>query len=124
MPESDWLPLDPEDHAAQLAAVMRLAHGPPRAQRILDLGAGTGRLATPLAQRGHDVCAIDLLPEALERDRNLFGRHADGGEGSGQENTDDEGVMVSAKICGLTTPETLQPLDEHFRLCREPLPGS
>ncbi len=67
MPESDWLPLDPEDHAAQLAAVMRLAHGPPRAQRILDLGAGTGRLATPLAQRGHDVCAIDLLPEALER---------------------------------------------------------
>lgn len=63
---SDWLPLDPEDHAAQLAAVFLLAQGPPRAARILDIGAGTGRVAHPLAQRGHQVVALDNNDAAME----------------------------------------------------------
>ncbi len=35
--------------------------------RILELGVGTGRLALPLARRGHLVTGIDASPEMLER---------------------------------------------------------
>jgi SAM-dependent methyltransferase len=34
---------------------------------ILELAAGTGRLAVPLAQDGHEVTAVDLDPAMLER---------------------------------------------------------
>jgi SAM-dependent methyltransferase len=34
--------------------------------RILDLGAGTGRVSIPLAAAGHDVVAVDLDPDLLE----------------------------------------------------------
>lgn len=40
-----------------------LAEG--RRIRILDAGAGTGRLALPLLVRGHDVVAVDLAPPML-----------------------------------------------------------
>lgn len=33
---------------------------------VLDVGAGTGRVAIPLAQAGHDVTALDLDPVLLE----------------------------------------------------------
>jgi SAM-dependent methyltransferase len=33
--------------------------------RVLDLGAGTGRIADPLAALGHDVVAVDDSPEML-----------------------------------------------------------
>jgi SAM-dependent methyltransferase len=33
--------------------------------RVLDLGCGSGRDAVYLAQRGHEVIAVDLLPDAL-----------------------------------------------------------
>lgn len=39
---------------------------PPGAS-ILDLGCGTGRLATPLARLGHPVTAVDESPEMLAR---------------------------------------------------------
>jgi SAM-dependent methyltransferase len=37
------------------------AHGTP----VLDIGAGTGRVALDLASHGHDVVAVDLEPELL-----------------------------------------------------------
>lgn len=39
---------------------------PPDAQRVLDLGAGTGKLTTRLVERGLDVVAVDPVPEMLE----------------------------------------------------------
>lgn len=60
----EWYPFDPDTPAAvdRLAALA----GPPPA-RILELGAGTGRLAVPLAGLGHDVVALDTSPAMLER---------------------------------------------------------
>lgn len=50
-------------YAADLPAWERLAeiHGGP----ILDLGAGTGRVALHLASRGHEVVAVDSDPDLL-----------------------------------------------------------
>jgi len=59
----DWHPLPPEEHDRQLAGVLDLL-GPP-ARRVIDLGAGGGRVAGPLARAGHDVLAIDADPEAV-----------------------------------------------------------
>ncbi|MBX7446769.1 class I SAM-dependent methyltransferase [Mycolicibacterium sp. 3033] len=39
---------------------------PDGARRVLDLGAGTGKLTTRLAERGLDVVAVDPVPEMLE----------------------------------------------------------
>lgn len=39
---------------------------PPQAQRVLDLGAGTGKLTVRLVERGLDVVAVDPIPEMLE----------------------------------------------------------
>lgn len=64
---SEWMPLEAEDHAAQLAAVFLLAQESGRGSRLLDIGAGTGRVAHPLAQRGHHVVALDNHSGALER---------------------------------------------------------
>src|SRR5688500_4285435 len=38
----------------------------PRPGALLDLGAGTGRLAIPMAQSGYRVVAVDLSPRMLE----------------------------------------------------------
>lgn len=46
-----------------VALVDDLAVG--RKLKILDAGAGTGRLALPLLERGHDVVAVDLAPPML-----------------------------------------------------------
>lgn len=45
---------------------------------VLDLACGTGRDAVYLAQRGHHVTAIDCLPDALDRGRDLERRYAAG----------------------------------------------
>ena len=64
-------------YAADLPAWERLATERGEGAEIVDLGAGTGRVALHLASRGHDVVAVDSDPEllaALERraaDRSL-----------------------------------------------------
>lgn len=45
-------------------------------QRALDLGCGSGREAVYLASLGGQVVAVDRLPEALERGRDLQRRYA------------------------------------------------
>ncbi len=59
----DWFPLSPEEHAAQTHAVLSLLGE--AGKRVVDLGAGGGRLAGPMIERGHEVLAIDRDPEAL-----------------------------------------------------------
>jgi SAM-dependent methyltransferase len=50
--------------------------------RALDLACGTGRDAVALAALGWDVVGVDLLPDAVERARDLASRYlADGGMG-------------------------------------------
>ena len=62
-PAAEWFPLDPDEHERQRAWLLgALAPGP---SRVIDLGAGGGRLAGPLAGAGHDVLAIDTDPAAL-----------------------------------------------------------
>ncbi len=39
---------------------------PRTAQKVLDLGAGTGKLTTRLVERGLDVVAVDPIPDMLE----------------------------------------------------------
>ena len=55
---------DPGDLDLYLALADR-ANGP-----ILELAAGTGRLAVPLAAAGHDVTAVDVDPAMLARARD------------------------------------------------------
>lgn len=62
----DWLPLEPAEHAAQCAALLRLLRGPPRVASALDIGAGDGRIAGPAAAMGARVVALDNDPHALE----------------------------------------------------------
>lgn len=52
---------DPGDLDLYLALAARAA-GP-----VLELAAGTGRLAVPLAEAGHDVTAVDIDPAMLAR---------------------------------------------------------
>ena len=42
--------------------------------RVLDLGCGSGRDAVYLARRGHEVVAVDLLPDALAMAEQLASR--------------------------------------------------
>jgi SAM-dependent methyltransferase len=48
------------------AAVSRLASLAPAGGRVLELGAGTGRLAIPLAQHGLEVVALDASARMLD----------------------------------------------------------
>lgn len=61
----DWFPLDAEEHERQVAALLDLLAPAPR--RILDLGAGDGRIARPLTESGHTVIAIDSDADAVAR---------------------------------------------------------
>jgi SAM-dependent methyltransferase len=55
------LPAEPE-----LSVVLDYAAG---RRKVLDLGAGAGRIADPLAAAGHDVLAVDESPAMLDRVR-------------------------------------------------------
>jgi SAM-dependent methyltransferase len=81
---------DPGDLDLYLALADR-ADGP-----ILELAAGTGRLAVPLAQAGHAVTAVDLDPAMLARART---RRDAAGLG-------DDGLrFVEADLLGLRLPD-------------------
>src|SRR5262245_86190 len=58
----DWYG-DVSDVAATVDRVAALAGSGP----VLELGAGSGRLAVPLADRGLDVWALDASPAMLDR---------------------------------------------------------
>ena len=81
MPEpnanADWFPLEPEEHERQLDGLRRRFAGAPR--RVLDLGAGDGRVARPLAAEGHTLYALDTDADALARCAapNITTIHAD-----------------------------------------------
>lgn len=49
-------------------------------QRVLELGVGTGRLSTPIAQHGHAVVGIDASVSMLERFRSTDGATAVGAD--------------------------------------------
>lgn len=55
------------DGEARLADVLA-----PRGARILDAGAGIGRVAAALAARGHDVTAVEKDPDLIARSRRLY----------------------------------------------------
>lgn len=62
-PNDDWFPLEPEEHRSQVHAVLSLLGPTPR--RVIDVGAGGGRLAGPLVEAGHTVLALDRDDRAV-----------------------------------------------------------
>ena len=62
LPEDDFEVYDSEDSEAQIAGVLGLFEP---SQRVIDLGAGRGRIALPLLERGVRVLAVDQDPDAL-----------------------------------------------------------
>jgi SAM-dependent methyltransferase len=63
--------------------------------KILELAAGTGRVALPLAAAGNAVTAVDRDPYMLERARLAWAQRAPAEQGSGQLET------IEADISGL-----------------------
>jgi SAM-dependent methyltransferase len=59
----DWQDVECGGYEADLELWRELARAQP--DPILDVGAGTGRVALHLARHGHDVTALDLEPELL-----------------------------------------------------------
>jgi SAM-dependent methyltransferase len=58
-----WHELECGSYTADLALWRELAESMqagPQAEHVLDIGAGTGRVALDLAARGHEVCALEL----------------------------------------------------------------
>ncbi len=71
--------LDDPGDLALYEALARRSGGP-----ILELGAGSGRLAVPLARLGYAVTAVDRDPNMLARARDAW-QHEAGGESSDLE---------------------------------------
>lgn len=50
----------------------------PMNSRVLDFGCGSGRDAVYLASQGFDVTAFDILPDAVEKGKDLEARYGNG----------------------------------------------
>ncbi len=101
----DWYPPDERTDAC-VAFLSALA---PSRARVLELGVGTGRLALPLADAGHDVTGIDASAEmvACLRAKDLHGAvravEADvGAPSTWPEEHFDLVVAVCNLLCNLT----------------------
>jgi len=67
---ADWADVYDEVHEGVVdtdATVAGLAGLVGQAATVLEYGAGTGRLAIPLAERGHDVVAVEISEPMVER---------------------------------------------------------
>jgi SAM-dependent methyltransferase len=82
---------DPGDLDLYLALAART--GSP----ILELASGTGRLAVPLAEAGHDVTAVDIDPAMLERARQRAAASSVAGAADRLE-------LIEADLLGLRLP--------------------
>lgn len=104
----DWSPLEPAQHDAQLAALHRLLGA---GSRVLDLGAGSGRVSSPLTDDGHDVLAIERDALAIEAMSPAATRvlHADFLEGATYR--DVPGPFDAAFCLGNTWLEVVETLD-------------
>jgi SAM-dependent methyltransferase len=93
---------DPGDVDLYLALASRTG-GP-----ILELAAGTGRIAVPLTQAGHDVTAVDLDPAMLERafarGRAVRGREARAGRANGEGAGGGRLELIEADLLDLDLP--------------------
>lgn len=63
----------PEDVARKLTDALVAELAAAGADRALEVGVGTGRIARPLAERGVRVCGIDIAPRMLARLREQLG---------------------------------------------------
>lgn len=70
---------DAPDDVDRYLALAAVEAGP-----VLELAAGTGRLAIPLALAGHQVTAVDLDPSMLERARTAWARAVRGAAPGGR----------------------------------------
>jgi SAM-dependent methyltransferase len=72
---------------------------PPQARRVLDLGAGTGKLTASLVERGLDVVAVDPAPSMLAQLATKLPRvdaRIGRAEASGLPDADVDAVLVSS----------------------------
>jgi SAM-dependent methyltransferase len=79
--------------------------------RVLDVGAGTGLHALPLQEWGHEVCAIDVSPQACEVMRRLGVRDVRCADISGFVSDPFDTVLMLGRSIGMV--EDLAGLD-HF----------
>lgn len=84
-----------------------------RPLRVLDLGGGTGGLAVPLAQAGHEVIVVDPSPDALA---SLRRRAAEAGVGdvlrSTQGDAEDLRSILRARVDLVTLHGALEVVDD------------
>lgn len=67
----------PDDIARKLTDALARELAAAGADRVLEVGVGTGRIARPLAERGMRVCGVDIAPRMLAKLREqLTPRHA------------------------------------------------
>ncbi|HPF80900.1 methyltransferase domain-containing protein [Nostocoides australiense] len=90
-----------------------------RPLRVLDLGGGTGGMAVPLAQAGHEVIVVDPSPDALA---SLRRRVDEAGVSdnlrSTQGDADDLRTILKARVDLVTVHGTLEVIDDPQRALR------
>ena len=75
-----WYDLDLADEPGDVDLYLALAAR--SAGPVLELAAGTGRIAVPLAGAGHEVVAVDHDPAMLDRARDAWSGRPAGSGGS------------------------------------------